>query len=351
MHRVFLSFALALSTLPVCGAGPTAVHYFDETTNRHLTVTHGDFDKISILIRFVGIGSSARWLGDGARKDKEITFAQTVGEDQERGTFFIAKGGESKLEISFKPGQRMPQDAGINGVYRHITDEKRLSLAKKEFAAAEEALETALKTAPKSWPSEDRPVAGEWKNRWSELRKQWLRVSYKAPTPAAPATAAKPALGSRANDGAPEERLPEYWVALSETTGMALGFLGAPLDKLIPQSWDGEYDDSFGGHVSIRVNRDGMLRFNLTCTRGSGDGQTGDLSGKIAVSTIKKEKNGDFLGSYTHQDPELKPEDPPATVSLRKVGHFLFVETQHTERYRGRAWFDGIYRWSPVPKE
>lgn len=330
-------------------APPSETHYFDEATQRHATVANGDFGKVTLVFRFIGTpGTSSRWMGDGTRKEKEITFAQTVGEDQERGTFFIAKGGESKLEVEFKPGQRTPQDAGINGTYRHITDEKRLSLAKKESALAEDALTLAFRTAPKSWPSEDKPVAAAWKSRWPDLRNRWMGLVFKptaAPAPVSPKTGAK-------NGGANGQiESADYWIALSETTGMALGFLGQPLDKLIPPGWDGEYDDGFGGHASLRLGRDGILRFTLSCTRGSGEGQTGELIGRIPSTALKQEKNGDLTASYQHKDTELKPEEQQAAVTLRKTGHFLFVETQYAQRYCGRAWFDGIYRWGPVPTE
>lgn len=351
MNRVVTGIIMAAAFTSHGVAGlPRVIHYFDEVASRHLTVTGADFGKVVIEIRFVGAGSSSRWFGDGTQKDKEITFAQTVGEDQERGTFFVAKGGESKLEIGYKPGQRTPQDAGINGLYRHITDEKRLSLARKESGVSDDMLGQILKAAPKSWPSEDKPVAGEWKNRWPDLLQRWMGLIFK---PAAPAPAAKPlpGVGVKADDASSPEKQADYWIARTETTNMAIGFLSVPLDKLIPPGWDGEYDDGFGGHVSLRLGRDGILRFSLTCTRGSGDGQTGELTGRIPVSALKKEKNGDFIAGYKHHDAELKPEEQQATVSLRKTGHFLFVETQYAERYRGRAWFDGIYRWGPVPTE
>ncbi len=329
---------------------PREVHYYDETTNRHLTVTNGDFGKVLVAIRSIGgPGSFSRWLGDGNRKDKEIIFAQTVGEDQERGTFFVAKGGESKLEVGYKPGQREPQDAGINGLYRHITEEKRLSLARKEFDFADDALAQLFKTAPKSWAVEDRPAAGEWKNHWADLRVRWMGLIFKPAiipvTKTAPGTAPKP------SDIVPPEKQADYWIALSETTGMAIAFISAPMDKLIPPGWEGDYDDGFGGHVNLRMRDKGVMRVSLTCTRGSGDGQTAELSGDIPAASLKSEKNKDLITTYTHTDAELKPADKPAVVRLRKFGHFLFVETGHAERYAGRAWFDGIYRWTPPPKE
>lgn len=356
MLRLLIALTVPWIANAAQAAGPTITHYFDEASSRHATLTEGDFGKITIVFRFTGgPGSYGRWYGNGTRKEKVITFAQTVGEDQERGTSFIAKASESKLEVAFEPGQRMPVDAGINGTFRHITEEKRLSMAKKETGLAEDALAQALKTVPRTWPNEDRPVAPEWKARWPDLRNRWMDLVYKAPSPpTSPGAKSAPGkalpLGAKAETAGAPVPTADYWTALAETNGMGLAFINQPLDKLIP-NWDGEYDDGFGGHVSLRLGTDGFLRFTLSCTRGSGDGQTGELIGRIPASAVTKEKNGDLNANYTHKDAALKPEDQQATVKLRKQGHFLTVETQYAERYYGRAWFNGIYRWSPVPKE
>jgi hypothetical protein len=352
--------ALSLLWIATVGqaAAPVVTHYLDEATNRQAIVTDGDFGKVTIVFRFVGgPGSFGRWYGDGNRKDSEITFSQTVGEDQERGTVFVAKATETKLEVAFKPKQRMPVDAGINGTYRHISEEKRMSLAKKESGSSDDALALSLRNAPKAWPGEDRSVAAEWKSRWPDLRKRWMSLVFKPAAPATPATApgGKPPLGtgssfgSKSGDTATPAPSADYWTTLSETTGMGIAFINQPLDKNVPDA-DGDYDDGFGGHVMLRTGSDGALRFTLSCVRGL-DGQTGDLIGKILPAQIIKEKNGAFTATYTHNDSSLKPEEKQATVKLHKAGHFLTVETQNADRYHGRAWFDGIYRWMPVPKE
>jgi hypothetical protein len=38
-----------------------------------------------------------------------------VGEGEDRGTVFLAEISESKVKIDYKPGQREPMDAVING--------------------------------------------------------------------------------------------------------------------------------------------------------------------------------------------------------------------------------------------
>ena len=352
MLRVIAAFLLILLATASSHAAPPAVtHYFDEATNRYAIVKDADFGKLTIDFRYGG-NPNAYWMGEGTRKEKDIAFSQIVGEDQERGTMFVGKASESKLEVEFKPGQRMPVDAGINGSFRHITDEKRLSLAKKETAAAEDALALALKTAPKMWPGIDRSWASEWKNRWPALRDRWMGlVVPPPPPPAKPATNPPPGAAPKGAEPGTPAPTPEYWLALTGTISAGTGFINTPLDKTMPAEWDGEYDDGFGGHISLRVAPDKGLRAQLNCTRGTGDGHVADMFAKIPAAGITKEKNGDLTATYTHRDTDLKPEEPQAIIKLRKVGHFLLLETQHTQRYTNRAWFDGIYRWSPVPKE
>jgi hypothetical protein len=175
-----------------------------------------------------------------------------------------------------------------------------------------------------------------------------------SPPPAAPVgkspIGTTPPIGSKSGDAGTPVLSADYWTSLSEATGMGIAFINQPLDKNIPEI-DGDYDDGFGGHVSLRTGSDGVLRFTLSCVRGTGDGQTGEIFGRFPPAQVTKEKNGGFTATYTHSDAELKPEDKQATVKLHKSGHFLTVETQYADRYCGRAWFDGIYRWMPVPKE
>ena len=169
-----------------------------------------------------------------------------------------------------------------------------------------------LKTAPKAWSAEDRRVATEWKTRWPELLKRWMGLVFKpSPTPA-PATKAPLGTAGRPGDAGGPEKDADHWIALTETTAMALGFLGTAPDKSAPLGWDGEYDDGFGGHASLRMGKDGILRFSLTCTRGSGEGQTGELIGRVPATAVKQEKTGELMASYTHNDAELKPGEQQA---------------------------------------
>lgn len=111
----------------------TVTHFYDETGMRHLSLQPLTGGQVEVRVRWASSpGASGVWLGQGTRKEGQLVFAAVVEEGQDRGTYFIAKG-ESKLEIQFRPNQKMPQDPGILGVYRHVSDEKRLQLARKEF--------------------------------------------------------------------------------------------------------------------------------------------------------------------------------------------------------------------------
>jgi hypothetical protein len=332
-------------------AAPPPAHYFDDATGRHVSITESDFGKVSVVFRMTGPGNSYRWYGEGTKKEKEITFSQIVGEGQEAGTAFVAKVGESRLEVGYKPGQRMPVDNGINGEYRRITEDKRLGLAKKEASVADDTLANVLRVTPRAWSGESRSVAGDWKARWPDLRSRWMNLVLKLPPPPpAPNSSAKPPLGSDGKSSGALAPTADYWITYVETTAMGIGFINGPLDKVVPPNWDGEYDDGFGGHVSLRLGADGDLRVSLTCARGP-EGAAGELFVKVAKSGLGKEKNGELTARHTHQDRELKAEEKQAVIKLRKAGHFVIVETENAQRYCGRAWFDGIYRWGPMPAE
>ncbi len=349
----FLNFTLTLFLLSnarviALDAVPSA-HFFDESTSRYVTLDFNDFMKVKITFRFTGSpGASSRWYGDGEKKEKEIIFAQTVGEEQERGTYFVANGGESKLVIGFKTGQATPQDAGINGVYRHITEEKRFSLAKKEFDAADDHLNTLFKSASKGWVSEDKPVLAEWRNRWPALRDRWMKLVYVPPVPVAVTPKAPGTGGNKAVESNSPEKQADHWIALVETTGLAINFFNQPYDKLISPGWDGDYDDGFGGHVSLKLQQSGKLRINLNFSRAN-EGQTGELGGEIQPQNMKSGKDKELSATFIHADPEVKEEAQQAKVKIRRLGHFLMVETEKTEGYASRGWFDGIYRWMPPP--
>ena len=184
-------------------------HYYDEVGQRYLTLnTSGS--RVDVSVRMAADpGSTGRWSGQGTRKDNQIVFAAVVDEGQDRGSYFIAKGGESKMEISFKPEQKMPQDPGILGIYRRVSDEKLVQLARKEFQAAEDRLAAALKNASRTWTAVDKPLASDWKTRWAVMRERWMKIAYQAPAPAQ----SKPAQPFAAGTEQPlQEKDANYWL-------------------------------------------------------------------------------------------------------------------------------------------
>jgi hypothetical protein len=135
---------------------------------------------------------------------------------------------------------------------------------------------------------------------------------------------------------------------LVETTGLAIGFMNQPNDKLISPGWDGDYDDGFGGHVSLKLQPSGKLRINVNFSR-AGDAQTGEMGGEILAENMKPSKDKELSATFINNDPEITDATQQARIKIRRVGHYLFVETEKMERYAARGWFDGIYRWMPPP--
>ncbi|WP_395750777.1 hypothetical protein [Prosthecobacter sp.] len=340
------ALALLLSGAPAGGAEPLPVaHYYDEESMRFLTLRNTSATGVEVLMRFASEpGSTATWLGQGIRKDNVVSFAAVVEEGQDRGTYFIAKGGESKMEVLFKPGQKMPQDAGLLGIYRRVSDEKRLQLAKREFQTGEDRLNAALKEAAHNWPGADKPVPADWKSRWPAMVSRWMKIAYQppeAPKVKQPFPAAK--------DTPNPEKDVQYWLKLAQVTSMGCSF-AQQMPSLKGGDWDGEYDDNLGGHVSIRRMKDGRLNVTLSCTRVN-ENQGGDLSGRIPPDSVKK-KDGESTASAVFNEGDVPEDAKEVNVTLKRKGGFLWVDIKRKATPPGSlSWYDGIYRWSEPPKE
>lgn len=325
-------------------------YYYDEVGMRHLTLQPVGTTQTEVRVRSAAEpGTAGVWVGQGSRKDNQLVFAALVEEGQDRGTYFIAKGGESKLEILFRPGQKMPVDAGLLGTYRHISEEKRLQLVRKEFQAAEERLALAIKNASRTWLAEDRAMASDWKSRWPALRERWMKIAYQPPTPAKPA----PGVLLPAGKGRPAlEMDADYWMKLGQVTAMGYYFMGQMPDGKSQEAWAGDYDDGFGGQVSIRQTKDGRLRVSLTCSRVS-ELQGADMQGNIPAEGVKVKKGAEPASAEAvFIEPELPEASKEARVRLKRKGGFLWVETERQQAPPGRlSWFDGVYRWMPPPTE
>lgn len=335
------------AALPVLAeqAGPT--HYHDEVGQRFLTVVPIGGVRVEVRVRWASEpGSTGTWLGQGDRRENQIVFAAVVEEGQDRGTYFTTKGGESKIEVLYRPGQRMPVDPGILGTYRRISEEKRLQLAKKEFQAADDRLAAALKAASRTWPAVDRPVSPDWKAHWPVLQERWIKIAWQPqPAPSRPA----PVLPVAKNSASSEKDV-GWWMKRAESTALAYGFIQQPPDTSSKGAWEGDYDDGFGGRVSIRCAQDGRLRVSLSCSRVS-ELQGSDIEGVIPAEAMM-EKNGGSVAEAVFQEPEVPEAARDVQVSLRRKGGFLWVETKRKMVPPGSlSWFDGIYRWMPLPQE
>ena len=340
---------MALFLFAACGRGAeTVAHYYDEESMRFLTLRNTSATGVEVILRPASEpGSTGIWTGQGNRKDNVVTFAAVVEEGQDRGTYFIAKGGESKMEVLFKPGQKMPQDVGILGIYRRVSDEKRLQLARKEFQAADERLHAALKEAAHNWSGADKAVPADWKARWPGLLGRWMKIAYQPPEQPKQVKPAQPFPAGK--DAATPEKDAQYWLKLAQSTAMAYGFIQQP-PVLMSSSWDGEYDDGFGGHVSLRRAKDGKLRVNLTCTRVN-ENQGADLAGQISPDSVKT-KNDESTASAVFIEGDVPDDAKEISITLKRKGGFLWLETKRKATPPGSlSWFDGIYRWSPMPKE
>lgn len=322
---------------------PDKLTYFDETTMRHLTLEKGDFGNTQVTVRFAGDpGSMGTWVGNGARKDKSLTFARIVGEGEDRGTYFTAEIGESKVEIDYREGQKQPQDAGINGIYKRASEAKLLQLHKKEFQAANERLVNSLKTATKSWAPADRPSLQVWKDQWPDLRQRWLGLTL-------PKVIAEVKTDTRFAPAKPAEPTAEHWLAMAQATARAYYFIETMPDPKTGSGWDGEYDDLGGGHASLRLGKDGKLRVSLSSARKEGQ-DASTVDGTAPPDMVKTAKNGDMTAEFTFVDGEATVQKKPATFKLTKIGRYLRIESQDAAPYVGNGWFDGVYRGAPVPQ-
>jgi hypothetical protein len=343
--RCFALSAVFCLSLMLRGAEPSAsgtLHFYDEETMRHLTLEKGEFGNTTVTMRPASEpGNMGTWTGFGTRRDKELLFARTVNEGEERGTFFIAEISDSKVEIDYKPGQKEPMDAGINGQYRRASDTKYLQLMKKEFQAANERLLASLKAATKTWQASDRPALALWREQWPALRQRWMDAALGKPAAVTDAKA-KPSADT-------EEKPAQHWLYLAQATAQGYYFVSAMPDPKTGMDWDGEYDDLGGGHVSLRLSKDGKLRLTMSSQR-IGEPEAATLDATAAPEKIIKAKNGDLMAEFVVTDGEVTDASKQVRVRLTKIGRYLHVTTEQAQRYAGKGWFDGIYRGAPVPE-
>jgi hypothetical protein len=330
--KYFLILLILTAACSLLAQVPDKATYFDETTMRHLTLEKEDFGNTSITVRFAGDpGSAAIWQGHGQRKDKTLLFARVANEGEDRGTFYIAEISESKVKVDYRPGQKEPQDVGINGEFRRASETKYLQLAKKEFQAANERLVQTLKASTKSWQASDRPALALWKDQWPGLRQQWMLAAT-----------------GKLDSNTPEKSA-EDWLYLAQATAQGYYFLGSMPDPKTSLDWDGEYDDLGGGHVSLRLSKDGKLRLGMTSQR-IHETEAGTLEATALPGNISRNQDQQLTAEFIITDPEVTDPAKLARVRLTKIGRYLHVVTEKAQRYVGKGWFDGIYRGAPVPE-
>jgi hypothetical protein len=322
-----LLLSILLTALSLHAAEVT--HYYDEPGRRFLMLTTNG-NRVELRVRFAfDPGSMGVWDGNGEKRDGGLVFAATVPEEgMDRGPYFAAKLSDTKVVIDFRTEKPDQPDPGIRGEFRKISEEKRQQLAKKEFKAAEERLDLAWKNASRAGGPADKAIVPEWKTWWPKLREMWLKV------------AAQPS----------DEKNADHWLKAAQVTMLAYSFNEQRVDPKHSGGWEGEYDDGFGGHVSIRVAKDGRLRVTMTCTRGN-EVQGADLSFDVPVDALK-EKGSERTASAFARLPDMEMAEAAKSlrVMLRRQGGGLWVEVIRQGTANTSGWLDGIYRWYPVPE-
>src|SRR5437879_3788553 len=86
MRAQLLCLATVLVTLSSWAADAfEGGHYFDEVGMRHLMLEKAGFGSTRVTMRSAAApGASGLWTGMGQRKDKQLVFAQEVGEGENR---------------------------------------------------------------------------------------------------------------------------------------------------------------------------------------------------------------------------------------------------------------------------
>jgi hypothetical protein len=181
-----------------------------------------------------------------------------------------------------------------------------------------------------------------WKDQWPVLRERWMNTAIeKTALPADP----KAKTGTLTMTDKPAN----YWIYQAQATAQAFYFVSAMPDQKTSLGWDGEYDDLGGGHVSLRLSKDGKLRVSISSQR-INEAEAGTLDATAPADKVMKAKNGDLSAEFIVIDPEITDPAKLPRIRLKKLGRYLQVETEQAERSAGRGWFDGIYRGSPAPE-
>lgn len=353
MSRMLSDFRVVILLIVLsarAGSAAPPMTFMDEAGSRFITIETTEGGRVDVSLRTVaGPGAYGRWSGRGEQKSKGIEFSQAVDNPAAAGPVYVATGGQARLTVKLKPGQPGVQDAGLSGVYRHVSDEKIASLAKRDEAAADKNLDEAIRMASRKALAEDKPAYVEWKRLWPGLRDQLVALlTSRGAGPSRPTPAVKAVPGQAT--ALPPEKQAAYWMQRAETTAAAINFISAGVPLGVKSGWDGNYDDGFGGSIEIVAVSNGDARFILKTSRGP-DGAVGSIEGRMPAKTMSTAKDGTSKGVFTDRNPELKQGEQQILLHFRRIGHFLVIESQHAERYTGKGWFDGVYLKRPPPKQ
>lgn len=329
-----LRFLPASLLLVVTMAFGGVTHYYDEAGQRHLSTTEDGTGFVVLSFRWgYDPGALPGWMGDGGYRRGALVFAAPApDENSERGPFFKAVSSESKLVIDFLQDKPDQPDPGIRGEYRKLSGEKRLQLAKKEFQAAEERLALAWQGTIRDGRHDDKALVSDWKTKWPVLRQRWMSLSYKPP-------------------GIAPEQDADFWIRLAQATMFGYSFNSQRVDVKNTGGWAGDYDDGFGGRITIRERKEGALRVTLNCTRGlDGNELNGtDVAGDVPGSALKKK--GELRSTEAVFDLQGDENNrKQLRVKLERRGGGLWVETTYLQPTERRGWLDGLYRWMPPPE-
>ena len=268
---------------------------------------------------------------------------------EEKGLEYLASISQSKVTVKINAVKGKPQEGELVGVYHRVSDEKITAFARKDSEASDKKMDEALKLAAKNAAVVDKPALAEWKRRWPDLR---IKLSSRKVKPDLnamnPAVIAKAQLGQ--SKPAHAEKTTAHWMALAEASAAGMAFIGQKLPSGVAAGWDGEYDDGFGGSLTLKLQKSGELEFSFRCTR-EADSEEGYYAGKCPANLVKEIDGGkEATAEFNDKNEEVKDSAQKTHVQFQRLGRAVLVEIEYPRSFMNRAWVDGIYVKRPPIK-